>query len=898
MTTSTNKSLSAIFAICCALLLGSLSSSEWTLPAQVRPPSSESEKKQALETLKKQVQQNQKDAVIAQQAQANPTPIPPPAASPSSALAQAPAPVAIPAQAPLQPPPVVDKGVKYNFDGLDLNEFINIVVDELKIGPIIIDPEIKGNVTIIGPTPITKDDLFPLFNLILKNNNAALIKQKNFYQIVPISSAIKKGVEIIEQMPETPSKPGSDKPSSEKPAGDKPFSKTSELKPSGSILADLKALAASERAKRSPATSIDNPSAPRLVTYVIRAEFVPISDLIEPIKLFMTDGGVVLTYPRLNMLILTDYTDSAAKIMQIIRMLDNNYLDPDLIELVKINNNSPGDIIEDLKKIFGGGKDGASGISFISLERLNSIFLVASSKRALNEVKSWIEKLDAASARNIQTHFYIVQNSTASNIATMLSALYGGEGSSGPEGQSTSATAGSGAIGGGRNQSGRTQQSSPFGNTGQINNITSQGAFGGIGQGGGAMGSGLSGMGQQLGPQLSVQPTISSQVLRGGTFSGLQDSVHMVVDDINNTLIIQSTAVDYAYLFETIKKMDVLPRQALIDARVFEVDLTNNYDFGVTSALQLASQDAATHSTGAAIAAGGVTANTFSFVGNTREIIMKLQALHSKTKVKVLESPSVLALDGSTASINVGGEIPYPAGGYVTSGGSSTSINYRKIGVTLMVNPKISASGSVTLSITQEVSAQGGDVNVGGTSATSFTVTSVSSTFTVRDGETVAIAGLIRESKDYGRTGVPFLSEIPLLGSLFGQSSRHVTRNELIILITPHVIRTVERLQEMTQELKDSLRSVRKLAYDHDQERIQDMEDARKERYGQEQKELNQVKPVKKTKPAKTEKPAKSEKAEELKKSEAPPKSEEPPKPEELKKPEEPKKAAESPKPN
>jgi general secretion pathway protein D len=886
MTTSTNKSLSVILVICGALLMGGLSSSEWVLPAQVRPPTSEIEKKQALEVLAKQVQQNQKGGAFAQQAQVTPfsnNPLPPQA------------PPSAPVPAPL-PPSSTGKGVQYSFENLDLNDFISIVGNELGISPIIVDPEVKGTVNIVSSTSMSRDDLFPLFNLILKNNNAALIKQKanqkDIYQIIPIPAALKRGVEIIEQLPE---------PSKSKSSSEQPSANPSQAKPSDSTANLFKQLADAENAKRSPggavSASIDKSGAPRLVTHVVRAEFVPVGDLLDPIKLFMTEGGVIMTYPRLNMLILTDYSDSAARVLQIIRMLDNNFLDPDLIELVKINNSSTSDIIDDLKKIFGSGKDSATGISFISLDRLSAILVMASSKRALGEVKGWIEKLDSTSGRNIQTHFYVVQNSTASNIASMLSALYGGgDGSSGQEGRATNATAGSGAIGGaggsGRNQSGRAQQQGgAFGTAGQMmggmtGQLSGQGAFGGVNQGLSSGGSNLSGMGQQLGPQLNVQPTISSQVLRGGEFSGLQDTVHMVVDDINNTLIIQATSADYAYIFETMKKMDVLPRQALIDARVFEVDLTNDLSFGVSSALQPRTSTAADHSTGASIDAGSMLANTFNFVGNSREILMKLQLLRSKTKIKVLESPSVLALDGTTASINVGSEVPYPAGGYITNGGSSTSINYRKTGVTLMVMPRISASGSVTLNITQEVSATGGEVSVGGTSALSFNVTTVSSNFSVKDGETVAIAGLIRDRKDYSRNGIPFLSEIPLLGSLFGKQSRHVARSELIILITPHVIRTVERLQEMTQELKDSLRNVRQVTNDQEKERIQDMEDARKERYGQEQKDLKRVKPVKKTKkPAKAEQTAVSEKSEEPKKTEEPSKPKEPPMPEELKKP-------------
>ena len=163
--------------------------------------------------------------------------------------------------------------------------------------------------------------------------------------------------------------------------------------------------------------------------------------------------------------------------------------------------------------------------------------------------------------------------------------------------------------------------------------------------------------------------------------------------------------------------------------------------------------------------------------------------------------------------------------------------------------PRISASGAVTMELVQEVSAPGVSIDVGdGIRAPSFSKTSVSTTLSVKDGETVAIAGLIRDSDDFSRGGVPFLSDIPLLGNLFGVTDRSSRRSELIILITPHVLRTHEALQQKTQELKDSLRNVRKYADEKDREHIEDMEDARKDRYNQELKDMKKIKTPKKDK--------------------------------------------------
>ena len=269
-----------------------------------------------------------------------------------------------------------------------------------------------------------------------------------------------------------------------------------------------------------------------------------------------------------------------------------------------------------------------------------------------------------------------------------------------------------------------------------------QGQFGGYGGGGG----GAFGTGQQLGPRLNPCAGTTAQVFRGGSITGLQDTVRVVVDEINNSLIIQSSAADYAYILEVIKKLDVLPRQVIIDARIFEIDLTDAFTFGVAATLQ--ARGAGPHlTTGSINGTSGLVANTFAFVGNSRELLLALDTLRQKTKVKILEAPAVLALDGTQASIVVGGEVPYPTGSYIpgVSGGTVTNVQYRETGVTLLVVPRISGSGTVTLAIAQEVSAPGAPTLTGPT----FNKSSVSTTLAVKDGETVAIAGLIRDSNNY-----------------------------------------------------------------------------------------------------------------------------------------------------
>ena len=738
--------------------------------------------------------------------------------------------------APRQAAGTGSAGISMNFANADMYDFSSQMSSILGLSPMLIDPAVQGSVTLLMPNPIQMDDAFLLFNMILKSKNAALIRQQGVYQIVPMTVALKNNLEIIDHLPEPAARRG--------PSDQQVMPVQSE-----------------------PSLESKVQGMPLLATHVVHVEFVPVRDLIEPVRLFMTDGGVIIPYERLNMLIFTDYTDNAARIQELIRMLDNAFLDPDLVELVKIEYNSAIDIADDLNRIFGSGAGSSggtgpgagsgsgnissSGVSFLPMERLNAIFVMASTRRGLDEAKRWISDLDTDDNNKFQTFTYVVQNSTASNIAMLIQALYGGDGSG------SRATTSSGGLGGGAGSlggrssqgTGSSSSNSRFGSSSSSSSMFDSQGYGssssdyGYGQGiGGSFSSNTS-----LGPQMNTSSrSVTSMFLPGGTGSGLVDDMRVVVDDINNSLHIHSTQVDYRYILGTLEKMDVLPRQSIIDVQIYEVDLNNDLNYGLRGMLE-ARTDGNMTTTGMSDD-GWLSFETFANVGDARQIMLALNALKTKTNVKVLEHPSLLATDGIPSRFMVGSEIPYPAGSVATSVSATTNVQYRNTGIFLNVLPRISASGMVTLEITQEVSSVGASINLGDASAPTFSKTNVETILSVRDGETVAIAGLIRDQNRWGRAGVPLLSDIPLIGGLFGGTSRNNMRTELIILITPHVIKTPEKFQEMTQTLRDSLRNVRKFADEKEADHINDMQDARRAREKQELSNIQKVKPPKKEK--------------------------------------------------
>src|SRR5207247_10521901 len=108
------------------------------------------------------------------------------------------------------------------------------------------------------------------------------------------------------------------------------------------------------------------------------------------------------------------------QVMLSVRLLDDACINPELLELLGIKYNASADIADDLKKIFGsGGKDSPSGIYFVPLDRMNAILVMTNSKRALGELKRWVEKLDATTGRNIQKYIYTRENYTTSKLITI-----------------------------------------------------------------------------------------------------------------------------------------------------------------------------------------------------------------------------------------------------------------------------------------------------------------------------------------------------------------------------------------------------------------------------------------------------------------------------------------------
>jgi general secretion pathway protein D len=288
-------------------------------------------------------------------------------------------------------------------------------------------------------------------------------------------------------------------------------------------------------------------------------------------------------------------------------------------------------------------------------------------------------------------------------------------------------------------------------------------------------------------------------------------SVKIIADSLNNTLLVMATRTEYATIEAAIRKLDILPRQVLVEATIAEVRLTDNLQYGVQwfikgsfGGYNVNIRSLTDQSINLPVAeAPGFSTSIFQSPADVRVFI---SALETESQVKVLSSPQLMVTDNQSASINVGTSVPVITSsgtGGATGGTVISEVEYRDTGVLLTVTPHINAGGIVTMEVSQEVSVVGPAVPP--SNNVSVDQRTIQSSVSVQSGETIVLGGLIQEQKSDGVTGVPVLSKIPFIGPLFSETTDDAIRTELIVLLTPKVVSDVNEAKAVTRELRERL---------------------------------------------------------------------------------------------
>ena len=619
----------------------------------------------------------------------------------------------------VQRPPQADAkpvpGVVLRFENADVQDIVQSVLGDILHVNYMMDPSIQARVTLQSAGDISAADVYNILESVLALHGIAIVRDGKIYKVIRDAQA-----------------------------------------------------------NRDAATVAAGENSP--VVQVVALRFVQASGLVSALRTVMGTQALIVNDPTNRYLIAVDRAQNIAKLLEVVDILDVDYLAKVRIKLVGVVNEDAAQLTKEMEALFRTsglynlpGTDG-NKVYFLPVTRMNAILVAATNEEVLATAEKWIHTLDEEPKHGLSSrvHIYPVLNATASHLANLLRQVYGGAAST----PATPAAATPGAP-----------ASAP-----------------------------------------------SQVVLRGAQGGALEGNVQIIVDDNTNSLVIRSSQQDYQQIRMILARIDTVPKQVLIQVMVAEVGLSENLQFGVEWWLKnLQFRVGNTNSSAQASLTSGLVAPTgnpltsgtggaglnYLIFNSAGDITGLFNLLASNTDVNILSAPHILASDGKTAKIEVGSEEPVVTQTTSTPLSNtgittSNSVQYRPTGILMEVKPSITASGRVSLSLVQEVSARGADVTVGGTSYPSFSKRKVSTDVTIEEGKSLIVAGLIQDRGDFNNQGLPGLKDIPLLGGLFGSQKRTSAKTELLIAITPYIVRNSAEGDRITANFRESLDGLKK----------------------------------------------------------------------------------------
>lgn len=630
---------------------------------------------------------------------------------------------------PKSPAPAARPGpeeASLNFESLDVREVAKVILGDYLRETYTVHPAVVGTVTFRTIRPIPIKDLLPTLEMLLRQNNAAVVKEEGVYKILPVAT-VRGSV--------SPQLGGSNIPL---PQG---FSV---------LVVPLKFVGAKEMAK-----------------------------LLEP---FAADNTVRVDENR-NLVIMAGNQRELKHLVDTIELFDVDWLAGYSVGLFPIRSSDVKSLVQDLEKVFGQAGQGplAGVVRIVPIERLNALFILTTQPRYLEMARSWLDRLDQVGGTAGGSKFFVyqVRNSKAENLAQLVGDLFSS--------RRTTTTAPSLAPG---QRPATLGSTTPFGSTAPGQTTTT-----------------------------TVSPATSAAFQIPGSAGGASGEVRVIADKDTNSLLIMASPADYEVVVDAIRKLDVVRRQVLVEVMLAEVTLSDDLSFGLdyfiktrnntTGALRAGNGLPVARTATATDVAAATGLQLVNLTGAGGTVRAVLQALGEDGRSQVIASPQIMVLDNEKAEIKVGDRISVQTSqqsGVSTGTGVISSFQYLETGVLLAVTPRINSGGMVTLEINQEVSQPSSTAGNGGNPdvATRNAKTSVQ----VASGESIVLAGLIRENNARDTTGIPLLSKIPILGAAFGRQTVSRARTELVMIVTPRIVSDVAQAREVTDELRRKLPSL------------------------------------------------------------------------------------------
>jgi general secretion pathway protein D len=678
-----------------------------------------------------------------------------------------------------KPKPVAEGAgtVTFNFENQPVESVVKAILGDLLHENYSITPGVQGNVSFSTSQPVTAEQALPILETLLSWTGNALVQSNGRYVVMPSKDAVAGN--LVPSIGATA--------------------------PPGGLQARLFPL-----------------------------HFISATEMQKLIKPFARPDATLLADPTRNVIVMAGTPSELDNYQRTVATFDVDWLRGMSVGVFSLQRAEVKELTPTLDKLFGekGNTPMAGLLRFIPIERTNSLVVISPQPAYLEEVRSWIDRIDRGGGNEPQLYVYDVRNVQASDLADYLSDIYGG-GSGGGGGSDRGGKVGpglsSGTLGGdsdmgNRGGSGLGSNTGSFGNSsssgsGLINTTTGLGSNGfssgsgsslGGGSSFGSSGGGFSGSG------FGDEDSSSSRRQRNGPIT-TDDGVRITSVDSNNQLMVRARPAQWNEIEQAIKRLDAVPLQVQIETRILEVALTGNYQFGVQWYLEglVGGTNGTVGQPGNkqqwALGNGG---NTFggesffySFVNNNLNVA--LRAMETSGNTKTLSAPSLVVLNNQKAHIQVGDQIPITQTFVNTNANTDNQIGqveYKDTGVILNVRPRVNPGGLVYLNINQVVSSPGQATANG-----NFPIKQreVATQVAVQSGQTVLLGGLIKQDEGVTDTGIPGLNRIPIFGRLFGQTSRNRNRTELIVLITPRVITNGDEAKSVTDEYQRKFESLR-----------------------------------------------------------------------------------------
>ena len=680
-----------------------------------------------------------------------------------------------------------DGQITFNFENQPIQAVVQAILGALLKENYTIAPSVTGNVTFSTSKPITPEQAMPILEMLLSWTNNTLVRKDGRYEVVPVKDAI----------------PGNLTPRIAPPN----IAKGYEVR-------------------------------------VFPLKYISATEMQKLIKPYAKGEAIVSADNARNMLVMAGTAAELANYQRTIDVFDVDWLKGMSVGVYSLRNVDVTKVMPELDKIFGAaGESPLAGMfRFIPMETTNSVIVITPQPDYLKQAETWLYRLDTGVGENgTQLYVYDVKNVKAVELSDHLNAIFTGR-SSGSSSRTQSGSVAPGArpvnIGG--------LGSGVGGGVGGVNSAVGSSMMGGKSLGG-VGGVGGTGLAQNTGSNLSTSGTGAPATTAPGQ---KETDIRITPIEENNQLLVMATPGEWDSILSAIHRLDVSPLQVQIETKILEVSLTGNLQYGVQWYLAglIGTGGGSAQANGnypyayppgtgetftgnshdrhrLGLGATGNVAPTndgglfYSFLSKNFEVA--INALQTSGNARTLSAPSMVVMNNQEAQINVGQQIPVLQQSIIgvptTITGTTTATNtptqtgigstsYINTGVVLDVKPRVNPGGLVYMDIQQEVSTPGPAATAGGNPP--INQRQLSTQVAVQSGQTVLLGGLIQEHDTDTQTGLPLLSNIPVIGKLFGNTGKTKDRTELIVLITPRVITNPDEALQVTREYEQKFESL------------------------------------------------------------------------------------------